>query len=74
MTKNAGTQLVKLELTCEPFINGFMFQIAIGPRLVNWLQQSSMKNIGIPIMNNMMTNGMRKAPVNNRQCLTNPLD
>lgn len=45
-----------------PFSSGFMFQMAIGPRLANWPQHSSMKNSGMPITMSIITKGMRNAP------------
>ena len=45
-----------------PFMSGLQFQIAIGPRLANCAQLTSMKKSGMPTVNSMMRYGMRNAP------------
>lgn len=47
-----------------PLNNGIALNAAIGPSPVNWPRDISRKNNGIPQSTNMMTYGIKKAPVN----------
>ncbi len=45
-----------------PLAMGMAFHIVMGPRLANWPNDNSKKNMGIPTKINISTYGMRNAP------------